>query len=86
VSREKFTNHGLQIHLGIPIRVEDNHNVSSGQVDAETSCSGRKHEKEFFAAGFIEFVNLALSVLVQGLSVETTVLKNITNEASGTKS
>ena len=66
--------HGLKIHLRVPIRVEQDDNISGGQVDAQTSGSSGKHEKEFLTARSVEFRDLSMSILVRRASVQTTVL------------
>lgn len=46
--------HGLQVVLGIPVTVEDNHSVSSGQVDAQAACPGGQKEGKVTRAWCIE--------------------------------
>ena len=43
------THHSLQITLRVPVRVVDDDNVSSGQVDTQTSGPCGQHEDEFLA-------------------------------------
>merc|ERR1719164_402344 len=38
--------HGLQVHLRIPIGVENDDNVRGHQIDAQTSSSGAQNENE----------------------------------------
>ncbi len=51
------SDHSLQIHLRIPVRVVDDDDVSCGQIDTETSCSGAQHEQKLQAVGLVEGVD-----------------------------
>ena len=48
-----MTDHGLEIYLRIPVRVVDDDNISGGQIDAETACTGAQHEEELAAVWLI---------------------------------
>ena len=48
---------GLKIILWIPVRIKDDHSVSCGQVDTETSGSGGEEEAEVLGPLSIEVVN-----------------------------
>jgi hypothetical protein len=48
----------LDVYHGIPVRVQDNHFVSSGEVDAKSPNSCRKQENlQIFSLHFIELLN-----------------------------
>ena len=49
--------HGLQVVLGVPVAVKDDHCVSSGQVDAQPTCSGGQQEGEITRAWGIEVLH-----------------------------
>ena len=53
--QEQYTEHKkgnhLKIHLRIPIRVVDDDNIGSGEVDTQTASAGGQHEEELFAVG-----------------------------------
>ncbi len=51
------SDHSLQIHLRIPVRVVDDDDVSCGQIDTETACSGAQHEQKLAAVGLVEGVD-----------------------------
>jgi hypothetical protein len=53
----------LKVHLRVPVRIEDDHDVCSVQVDAQAPCTRRQQEDELVAALRIEAVNLRLAVL-----------------------
>ena len=40
------TSHGLDVILGVPVRVKDNDRVSRGKIQAQTTGSCRKQETE----------------------------------------
>lgn len=56
-------NPNLEVHLRVPVRIEDDHDVCGVQVDAQASCARRQQENELVAALRIEAVNLQLAVL-----------------------
>eukprot|EP00053_Salpingoeca_punica_P017129 m.163900 g.163900 ORF g.163900 m.163900 type:complete len:637 (-) comp17120_c0_seq4:1564-3474(-) len=64
----------LQISLRIPVAVVEDDDVGSGEVNAETACTGAEHEDELLAVGRIVLVDHALTVLVRRLAVEAAVL------------
>ena len=47
-------------YLRIPIAVVHNDNISSGQIDTQTSSTRTQKENEFGAIGSIEFFDLRL--------------------------
>ena len=47
------TDHGLQVHLGVPVRVVEDDHVGRGQVDTQASCPGAQHEDELAAVGLV---------------------------------
>ena len=49
--------HGLQVVLGVPVAVKDDHGVSSGQVDAQPTCSGGQQEGKITGARGIEVLH-----------------------------
>ncbi len=49
--------HGLEIVLGVPVAVKDDHCVSSGQVDAQPPCSGGQQEGKITRAWGIEVLH-----------------------------
>ncbi|KAA6426419.1 MAG: hypothetical protein FRX49_03530 [Trebouxia sp. A1-2] len=49
--------HGLEVILGVPVAVKDDHRVSSGQVDAQPACSGRQQEGEITRPWGIEVLH-----------------------------
>lgn len=49
--------HGLEVILGVPVAVKDDHSVSSGQVDAQPTCSGRQQEGKITRAWGIEVLH-----------------------------
>lgn len=77
--------HGLQIGLRIPsvsrrrgahspVRVKENNDVRSDQVDAQTSSPSGEQEDELFAPRRVVLVNGVDPILVSGVAVDTTVL------------
>ena len=49
--------HGLEVVLGVPVAVKDDHRVSSGQVDAQPTCSGGQQEGKITRAWGIEVLH-----------------------------
>ncbi len=49
--------HGLEVVLGVPVAVKDDHGVSSGQVDAQPPCSGGQQEGKITGAWSIEVLH-----------------------------
>ena len=68
--------HGLQVHLGVPVGVVQDHDVSRVQVDAEAAGPRGQHEHELFAALGIVVLDLSVSVLVGSLTVNSEETKN----------
>ena len=66
--------HGLQIHLRVPVGIEQNDHVSRGQVDAQTTGTSRQHEDELGTAGFVVLGNLAVAILVRSATIQAAVL------------
>lgn len=65
--------HGLENHLRIPVRVVEDDNISSVQVDTETS-PGAQHEYELGAVLRIVLLDLPVFVLMRSVSVNPAVL------------
>ena len=66
--------HRLQVSLRVPVRVVQDDNVSSGEVDAEAPSTGRKQEDELLRVGLVVFVDRDDTVLVRSASVDPAVL------------
>ncbi len=49
--------HGLEVILGVPVAVKDDHGVSSGQVDAQPTCSGGQQEGKVTRAWGVEVLH-----------------------------
>lgn len=65
--------HGLQIHLGIEVRVEENDHVRRSQVDAQTpGARGKKKEKQR-TSFFVKKVNALLALLPWSRAVDSGV-------------
>ena len=51
------TSLGLNVILGVPVRVEDDDSVSRGKVDSHSACAGgEEHDKER-GGGLLVFVD-----------------------------
>lgn len=75
--------HGLQVHLRVPVRVEEDDDVGRGQVDAEAAGARRQHEDELGAALGVELGNLPVAVLVRRRSVQPAVLQSVGRDGNG---
>lgn len=64
----------LQIHLRVPVRVVEHHNVCSGQVDAQATGARGQQEDELLRVGRVERVDAVLTVLARGVAVNAAVL------------
>ena len=53
----KCTDHGLQVDLGVPVRVVDDDHICCGQVNAQASSPGAQHEYELGAVGLVEGID-----------------------------
>lgn len=53
VEREAATDHGLKVHLGVPVRVVKDDHVGGGEVDAQASRPRAQHEDELWAVGLV---------------------------------
>ena len=78
--------HGLDVHLGIPVRVVKDHLVSLPKIETKTSGSGGKKKNEFFAAlghegldGFITNLtaDLAVNARVLVATVQTVIFDDV---------
>ena len=65
--------HCLKVDLWIPITVKQDHDISRGQVDSQTSSPGAEHEDKLGAVWHVETIDLDLSVLVWCLSVQAAI-------------
>ena len=54
------THLSLQINLRVPVRVKENDDVGSGQVDAQTPSSGGEHEDKLLTVGPVILINVFL--------------------------
>lgn len=52
-----YTNHGLQVHLRIPVRVVNNDHVSCSQVNSQTTSPCAQHEEKLGAVGLIKDID-----------------------------
>ncbi|RUS91447.1 hypothetical protein EGW08_000771, partial [Elysia chlorotica] len=71
--------HNINIHLRIPVRVKQNNDICSGQIDTQATSPGAQHENELCAIGVVEPHppnNLApyLSLFVRRLSIKAAVV------------
>ena len=57
----------------VPVTVEQDHNIRRDQIDAQTTCTSRQQEDEFFAVGSIVVVNRADTILMGGSTVNTAI-------------
>lgn len=65
---------GLHIVLGIPVRVKDNYNVGTGQVDTNASCLCRQQKYLPVSGGVIVPIYAHLPFLGFGLPINLLVL------------
>lgn len=66
--------HGLQVHLGVEVTIINDNCISTGQVYAETSCSGAQQEDEVLVSSHEGF-DLAVSALHVGASIDAAIPK-----------
>mmetsp|Transcript_27083 Transcript_27083/g.59561 ORF Transcript_27083/g.59561 Transcript_27083/m.59561 type:complete len:286 (+) Transcript_27083:2321-3178(+) len=64
---------GLQILLGIPIRIVQDANVCRLEIDSEPSGTSRQNETKLFAVWCIEGVDGLLSIFVCSVSIDPTI-------------
>ena len=64
---------GLQVHLRVPVRVEDDDGVCSLKVEAESSCAGAEQEDIELTIGLIEQFHAFFSVFCLGGAIESEV-------------
>ena len=60
----------LEIHLGIPVRVIEDDNVSSIQIDAEATGTRGEQEDEFVSPRSVVLLNLRLAILATCVSCQ----------------
>lgn len=72
----------LQVILGVPVRVEDDHGVCRGQVDTQTACTRRQQETEVLQEeeGEEGITLHALHYTFMPRSTATTENRNLTGE------
>ena len=68
---------GLQVHLWVPIAVENNYCVCSGQIDAESACPRAKEENKMGRVWRIELVHSLLSFFLRNLPKKFCVSKSM---------
>ena len=71
--------HSLQINLGVPVRIIDDHIISLKQVDTQATCSSREDKDLLVGCLLLEIFDLQLSIIRWSLAIDTTV--PITSEA-----
>jgi hypothetical protein len=72
----------LQVHLRVPIRVEDDHCVCSLQVEAQTTCSGAQKKDIVLTVGLIEEFHAFLAVFRLGGAIEAEMADSLVLEVS----
>ena len=68
------TVHGLEVNLGVPVRVIQDDMVRSHQVKAEASCTSGQHENSQVRAWLGELTDVLFSLLQLGGAVKPTEL------------
>ena len=66
--------HGLQVHLRVPVGVEEDDDVGSVEVDAEAAGPRGQHEDELGRARSVVLLDLRVPVLVGRLAVDAAVV------------
>lgn len=64
----------LQIHLGVPVGVEQDHSVCCLQVETQASCSGTQEEDVVFRVLLVEEGSSLTSIVGLGTTVQPQVL------------
>ena len=64
---------GLQVHLGIPVRVEKYHDVGLVEVDADAASSGREDEDLFLALRVLKVINPEIALVSWSLPIDSAV-------------
>mmetsp|Transcript_47611 Transcript_47611/g.79829 ORF Transcript_47611/g.79829 Transcript_47611/m.79829 type:complete len:768 (+) Transcript_47611:2909-5212(+) len=64
---------GLQVHLGVPVAVVQDHGVGGRQVDAQAPGAGGQHEEEHGAVGGVEALHALVPLEGAGAPVEAVV-------------
>lgn len=52
-----YTDHGLQVHLRIPVRVINNDHVGCSQVNPQPTSPSAQHEEKLAAVGLIKGID-----------------------------
>lgn len=52
-----YTDHGLQVHLRIPVRVINNDHVSCSQVNPQPTSPSAQHKEKLGAVGLIKNID-----------------------------
>mmetsp|Transcript_23346 Transcript_23346/g.61884 ORF Transcript_23346/g.61884 Transcript_23346/m.61884 type:complete len:430 (-) Transcript_23346:737-2026(-) len=71
---------GLDVVLGIPIRVENDHGVRHGEVDPLASGSGAQKEDEFFGSFFREPIDGLLAVVSTHPAIDPLVAPSLVDQ------
>lgn len=64
---------GLQVNLGIPVRVKKDHDVGLVEVDADTASSGREDEDLFLALRVLKVINTEITLVSWSLPIDSAV-------------
>ena len=64
---------GLQVHLRIPIRIENDDDVGLMEVDANTAGPRREYEDLLLALGILEVINAEVALVRRRLPVDSTI-------------
>ncbi len=62
---------GLEVILGVPIRVENHDCVCRGEVDPQTPCTGRKKETKVVRPLGIEVVDSVLTRVTTNRAIQS---------------
>jgi hypothetical protein len=63
----------LQVNLGIPITVENYHDVGSMQINSESTCSSRENEYLLLRLWILEIIDTGFSVVSRSLPVDPAI-------------
>ena len=66
--------HCLEVHLWIPVTVEEDDGVSSHQVQSQATGTGRNQENEFISVWTSKIVYLLLSQIKVRISIKSAVI------------
>jgi hypothetical protein len=65
---------GVTVHKDEPVRIEEDNNVRSGKVDAETPGAGGEQEHEFVRIGPIVIIDGGQSIFVCRRAIDTAIV------------